>query len=117
VTGEVRTPAARGIPVGDGPAVEGVLIEATGPDDVINLLDSDLSEVIVLIHSSGTSMLAPIFADLNGVVCTTGGEGSHVAIIAREFGVPCLVAAEFLDDDVLGKRVRIEGGDLFIIDT
>lgn len=117
MTGKVRTPAARGIPVGDGPPVEGVLIEATGPDDVITLLDSDLSEVIVLIHSSGTSMLAPIFADLNGVVCTTGGEGSHVAIIAREFGVPCLVAAQFMDSDALGKRVRIEGGDLFVIES
>jgi phosphoenolpyruvate-protein kinase (PTS system EI component) len=115
MTDEAHTAAGRGISVWDGSAVEGVLIEANGPDDIVELLDSDLSDVIVLIHSAGTSMLAPIFADLKGVVCTTGGEGSHVAIIAREFGVPCLVATELLNGEVVGKRVRIDGGNLFVI--
>jgi phosphoenolpyruvate-protein kinase (PTS system EI component) len=39
--------------------------------------------------------------------------GAHIAILSREFGVPCLVATELTGGDIVGKRVRIDGsGDV-----
>lgn len=115
---EVGTLAGRGTAVLSAHTVEGVVVDVRTPDDILGLLDRDLADVIVLIHTAGASMLAPVFGDLKGVLCTVGGPGSHVAIISREFGVPCVVALELLGDEIVDRRVRVEpSGDVFLVSS
>ena len=44
-----------------------------------------------------------------GLATTLGGPTSHTAIIARQLGIPCVVAVGGLDDVVAGTRVLIDG--------
>jgi phosphohistidine swiveling domain-containing protein len=104
---EVETLVGRGVPAFDGDGAEGVVFDVSTPEDLLSLIDLEESNVIILIHTAGASMLAPLFSDLTGIICTTGGLGSHVAILSREFGVPCLVDAK-LDSEIVGQRVRLD---------
>src|SRR3712207_1925711 len=49
---------------------------------------------IAVIDDSGGTLTAPILGDFTGVVCMGGTIRSHLGILAREYGVPCLMAAE-----------------------
>jgi phosphoenolpyruvate-protein phosphotransferase (PTS system enzyme I) len=40
---------------------------------------------------------------------TLGGPTSHTAIIARQLGIPCVVAVAGLDDVAVGERVLVDG--------
>jgi pyruvate,water dikinase len=49
---------------------------------------------------------SPVFATITALVTDTGGVLSHAAIIAREFGIPAVVATGnathlFTDDQIL----------------
>lgn len=64
------------------------------PDDVITVFGDDLDDVIALVESGGTTFLSPILGRLGGIVCTSGTTRSHLAIVSREYGVPCLLAVD-----------------------
>lgn len=44
-----------------------------------------------------------------GLVTTLGGPTSHTAIIARQLGIPCVVAVEGLDAVTVGAMVLVDG--------
>jgi phosphoenolpyruvate-protein phosphotransferase (PTS system enzyme I) len=44
-----------------------------------------------------------------GLATTLGGPTSHTAIIARQLGIPCVVAVEGLDDVAAGTMVLVDG--------
>jgi phosphoenolpyruvate-protein kinase (PTS system EI component) len=47
---------------------------------------------------------------MRGVICRSGGLTSHLLIVSREFGIPCLMGAELGEGESLeGARVRIDG--------
>ena len=95
-------------------------LEATGDlvfvksvEDVINLFDSAAGK-ICLVEEAGTTTLGPILSDLNGVLCTTGSAGSHLAIVSREFGLPCIMNIRFNVKDLNtlnGKKCKIVSED------
>jgi hypothetical protein len=62
---------------------------------------------IAIIDDSGGTLTAPILGDFAGVVCMGGTIRSHLGILTREYGVPCLMAAE-LDGLHEGDRVTVE---------
>ncbi|WP_040798159.1 PEP-utilizing enzyme [Nocardia higoensis] len=64
------------------------------PDDVIDVFGDELDDVIALVESGGTTFLSPILGRLGGIVCTSGTTRSHLAIVSREYGVPCLLAVD-----------------------
>jgi len=77
--------------------------------DVINLFD-DANGKICIVEDSGTTTLGPILSDLAGVLCPLGSVGSHLAIVSREFEIPCIMSVEFLIDDfasLTGKKGKI----------
>ncbi|WP_185981801.1 phosphoenolpyruvate--protein phosphotransferase [Skermania sp. ID1734] len=45
-----------------------------------------------------------------GLATTLGGPTSHTAIIARQLGIPCVVAVAGLDEVAVGTMVLIDGG-------
>lgn len=98
--------------------VIGEMVYIKSIDDVIKLFN-DAKGKICLVDDAGTTTLGPILSDLAGVVCTTGCTGSHLAIISREYGLPCIMNIKIVADKISlnGKKVKIatEGEDKGII--
>ncbi len=47
-----------------------------------------------------------------GILTSRGGATSHAAVVARQFGVPCVCGAEALDIDVRGRVLKV--GDVVV---
>jgi signal transduction protein with GAF and PtsI domain len=65
------------------------------------------ARTIAIIDDSGGTLTAPIVGDFTGVVCMGGTIRSHLGILTREYGVPCLMAAE-LEGLKDGDEVLVE---------
>lgn len=92
-----------------GKGAEGVLHTADKIEEVLSLMKRpDLDQVILLTESAAATAVVPLLAKVRGIVCRSGGMTSHLAIVSREFGLPCIVGAE-LDDPAAadGKRVQL----------
>ena len=88
---------ARGVKVFDHAPVRGMLRAMDGPDDVLELMDSESGAegVVALVRDAGATFLAPLYHELTAVVCTSGTLRSHIGIVSREFQVPCVMGATF----------------------
>jgi phosphohistidine swiveling domain-containing protein len=64
-------------------------------------------ETVAVIDDSGGTLTAPILEHFTAVLCMGGTVRSHLGILTREYGVPCLMAVEIhgLND---GDRVQVE---------
>jgi pyruvate,orthophosphate dikinase len=56
-----------------------------------------------------------------GILTSRGGATSHAAVVARQFGVPCVCGAEALEIDTRARVMKVDGlvvheGDLISID-
>jgi phosphohistidine swiveling domain-containing protein len=93
--------------------VRGVVKKFTTPEDVLDVIDADLDETIALVESGGTTFLGPILGRLGGLICTSGTLRSHLAIVSREFSLPCLMAVELTEPLESGDQVAmvIDGAD------
>jgi phosphohistidine swiveling domain-containing protein len=88
---------------------EGELRYVKSIKDVIALWKEGASGKIVMVDDAGVTTLGPILSKLAGVVCTSGGLGSHLAIVTREFSIPALMGTRLEGGDQLhGRRVIIE---------
>jgi phosphohistidine swiveling domain-containing protein len=94
-----------------GKGAQGVLRGADELEQVLELMKrSDLDEVILLTQSAAATAVIPLLAKVRGIVCTSGGMTSHLAIVSREFGLPCIVGAE-LEDLAAADGKRVEFGE------
>lgn len=48
-----------------------------------------------------------------GILTSRGGATSHAAVVARQFGVPCVAGAEALNIDVKSRVMRVNGLEIF----
>lgn len=71
------------------------------------LLNGVPDGTIAVIDDSGGTLTAPILEGFAGVVCMGGTVRSHLGILTREYGVPCLMAAE-LDGLSDGDTIEVE---------
>jgi len=93
----------------DHAPVRGTWRVMSGPDDVLDLMDSGAEGVIVLVRDAGATFLSPIFHELAGVVCTGGTLRSHIGIVSREFQVPCIMSVVFTDGEPTdGAEVELD---------
>lgn len=77
--------------------------------DVISLWKEGATGKIVMVDDAGVTTLGPILSKLAGVVCMSGGLGSHLAIVTREFSIPALMGTRLEGKEELhGRRVVIE---------
>ncbi|MCB9992106.1 MAG: hypothetical protein H6873_00460 [Hyphomicrobiaceae bacterium] len=85
--------------------------QAKGPFRVLRGFD-DFNRVqhgdIIVIPFSDVSW-TPVFARAAGVVSEAGGMLSHSAIVAREYGIPCIVSVESALDLPDGAKGMIDG--------
>jgi phosphohistidine swiveling domain-containing protein len=77
-------------------------------DRVLSLLTEGVpSETIAIIDDSGGTLTAPILEQFKGVICAGGTVRSHLGILTREYGIPCLMNAK-ISSIKEGDRVEIE---------
>lgn len=105
-----------GVPVPmAGSGDEGVAAGGGVAEGPIQLYDGDgdvdaVREDVVLVVDELAPDLAAVLPRLVGLVATTGSPLSHVAILARESGVPAVVGfGNAMDRFEDGQRVRVDG--------
>ncbi len=62
---------------------------------------------IAVIDDSGGTLTAPILEQFKGVICAGGTVRSHLGILTREYGIPCLMNAK-VNGIMEGDTVTIE---------
>ncbi len=91
-------PASRGTYVGAARIV-------TSPAEFGHLARGD-----VLVAVSTSASWTPLFQSAGAVVSQIGSPTSHAAIVAREYGVPAVVALDRVTARLVdGQRVRVDG--------
>ena len=105
----------KGLPAYPFGRVAGVVRNFRSPDDVVDAMDSAddglLEDTIALVDSGGTTFLSPLLARLAGVVCRTGTLRSHLAIVSREFELPCVLGADLPEILADGTALVLEAAD------
>jgi hypothetical protein len=77
-------------------------------DRVLDLLSNVVPpETVAIIDDSGGTLTAPILEKFKAVICAGGTVRSHLGILTREYGIPCLMNAK-ISGIREGDRVEIE---------
>lgn len=102
--------------VTSGTHCHGVLREVKSIPDVLRLMQEDLSDVVVFSREASATAVTPLFPKIKGVVCTLGGPTSHLAIVAREFDLACIMGSNIeYDGELDGCRVSFNSdGEIFL---
>ncbi len=106
-------PAEAGQPDRSPAALSGLGVSAgvaSGPVQILRDGDDDLEPGSVLVtHVTDVGWTA-LFDSAAAVVTDVGGLHSHAAVVAREFGIPCVVATESATRAFKnGQMVRVDG--------
>lgn len=89
-------------------------------DKVLECLSDGVAEnTIAIVDDSGGTLTAPILEKFHGVICAGGTTRSHLAILTREYNIPCLMNArisgvkdgDYLEVDVSAKAKSAEDYD------
>lgn len=100
-----------GVPSFRFPDATGIARHFRTPGDVLASINDDLESVIAVVASGGTTFLSPILGRLGGIVALDGTLRSHLAIVSREFEVPCLVNTSFETGLVDGDEIQLSWVD------
>jgi rifampicin phosphotransferase len=107
-TGTIPRGALAGIPVSSG-TVEG-RARVIG-----SLEDADIEEGDILVTPYTDPSWTPVFLSIKGLVTEVGGQMTHGAVIAREYGLPAVVGVEnatrLIKD---GQSIRINGAEGYV---
>ncbi|MFC4541374.1 PEP/pyruvate-binding domain-containing protein [Halosolutus amylolyticus] len=91
-----------GTPTSDGIA-EGVARVVHDPGDAA----LERGEILVAPHTDPG--WTPLFLNAAGLVTDVGGVMTHGSLVAREYGIPSVVAAEATREIDTGDRIRVDG--------
>jgi hypothetical protein len=73
----------------------GRVAAVSGLTDVLALLGrDDLGETFLWVEEPTVTAVAPVLEEVAGILCTTGGPTAHVAIVARDLGLLCLMRCQ-----------------------
>ena len=97
-----------GIPVSSG-TVEG------RARVLLDMAEADLEAGDILVTAYTDPSWSPLFVAITGLVTEVGGQMTHGAVIAREYGLPAVVgvldATRLIAD---GQRIRVHGTDGYV---
>jgi phosphohistidine swiveling domain-containing protein len=93
-----------------GAGCEGEVHRANDVREVMALLKHErLEDVILLTDSASATAVVPLLAKVKGIICRSGGQTSHLAIVSREFGLPAVMGADIAEPEALeSRRVRVD---------
>ena len=78
--------------------IEGPARVVVGLSSIVALMKEGSDEqFIVLTNVAGGSGVSTIIQRAKAIVSTIGGANSHIVVVARDHGTPCIVGAEGLD--------------------
>lgn len=118
------TEIGKGLNVFDTEPVEGRAKWLGTPQDVLEFATSgdDVSDVVVIARGGTTTFVAPALSlGVRGVLTLQGGVESHLGIVSREFGIPCIVGVSFTEGretdrgEIVpqdGTRLRLDTSDV-----
>ena len=77
-------------------------------DKVLECLTGGVADgTIAIVDDSGGTLTAPVLEKFSGVLCAGGTARSHLAILTREYNIPCLMNAK-LSGIRDGDRLEVE---------
>ena len=90
-------------------ALTGIARHVRTSDKVLEYLTGGVpADTIAIVDDSGGTLTAPILEKFKGVLCAGGTTRSHLAILTREYGIPCLMNS---------RLSGIKDGDTLAIET
>ncbi|CEK19405.1 pyruvate, phosphate dikinase [Chthonomonas calidirosea] len=116
---EGKKPLITGIPASPGAAVGKVVFDA---DTAAKLgVHGGAGEKVILVRDETNPDDVHGMLASQGVLTARGGKTSHAAVVARGFGIPCVVGAEGLKIDEEAKTFTVNGttvheGDVITLD-
>lgn len=82
---------------------------------ILRMEDAELEEGDILVTAFTDPSWTPLFVSVKGLVTEVGGLMTHGAVIAREYGLPAVVAvAEATRRIKDGQRIRVHGDEGYI---
>ena len=78
------------------------------PADVVGADEDELPNLIAFVGKGGMTFLSPILAEVKAVVCTAGSLESHLAILAREFEIPCVMGTQLDGELADGEEIVLD---------
>ncbi|NEB39488.1 rifamycin-inactivating phosphotransferase [Streptomyces sp. SID14515] len=116
--GEVFTGAYRRDDVPEG-ALTGLAVSAGTVEGrarvVLDMARADLEAGDILVTAFTDPSWSPLFVGIAGLVTEVGGQMTHGAVIAREYGLPAVVGVERATALVRdGQRIRVHGGEGYV---
>jgi phosphoenolpyruvate synthase/pyruvate phosphate dikinase len=75
------------------------------PDEVLDFIDGpDVVTTVVISRGGTTTFMSPaLMAGVAGLITLQGAPESHLGILSREFGIPCVMTTQF-DEGVQTER-------------
>jgi phosphohistidine swiveling domain-containing protein len=82
-------------------------------EDVLAFLDNESQGVVALTPFAGSTFLSPILENLTAIVTITGTRTGHLAIVSREFQIPCVLQTQ-ITAELDGHEVLLDARDVSI---
>ncbi|ACT01821.1 phosphoenolpyruvate synthase [Paenibacillus sp. JDR-2] len=82
---------------------------------ILHMEEANLEDGDILVTSFTDPSWTPLFVSIKGLVTEVGGLMTHGAVIAREYGIPAVVAVENATTLIKdGQRIRVHGTEGYI---
>ena len=82
---------------------------------ILDMAEADLEAGDILVTAYTDPSWTPVFVGITGLVTEVGGQMTHGAVIAREYGLPAVVGVEHATRLISdGQRIRVNGTDGFV---
>jgi len=82
---------------------------------ILDMAQADLEPGDILVTAYTDPSWTPLFVAIQGLVTEVGGQMTHGAVIAREYGLPAVVAVENATLRIRdGQRIRVHGTDGYV---
>jgi signal transduction protein with GAF and PtsI domain len=67
------------------------------PDEVLAFIDGpDVEKTVVISRGGTTTFMSPaLMSGVAGLITLQGAPESHLGILSREFGIPCVMSTQF----------------------
>ena len=82
---------------------------------LLDMADAELEPDDILVTAYTDPSWTPVFLTIKGLVTEVGGQMTHGAVVAREYGLPAVVGVERATQLIRdGQRIRVHGTDGYV---
>jgi pyruvate,water dikinase len=82
---------------------------------ILDMSDADVEAGDILVTTFTDPSWSPLFVGIAGLVTEVGGQMTHGAVIAREYGLPAVVGVDQATRRIRdGQRIRVHGTDGYV---